>query len=147
MRRGGQDVNAETHITNLIYRYAELLDAGDMERVRELLQHADITASGSDAKMRASELFPDLATSPLRGSEGAPPRRGKHVTTNVRVDVDGSGATAHARSTYLLVAEREGGPGISIVTAGQYHDDFELVEGAWRFSRRCYIQELSPLAT
>jgi hypothetical protein len=117
-----------------------------MEGVRELLQNAVIATSGSDVKMRASEMFSDSAKSPLRASEGGGPRRrGKHVTTNVIVEVDGSGATAHARSTYLLVAERQDGPGVSIVTAGQYHDDFELVDGAWRVSGRCYIQALSPL--
>jgi hypothetical protein len=139
-------LNAETHITNLIYRYAERLDSGDMKGVRELLQHADITASGSAVKLHASDIFSDSAKSPLGDSEGGGRRRrGRHVTTNVIVEVDESGAAAHARSTYLLVAERQDGPGVSIVTVGQYHDDFELLDGAWRFSRRCYIQELSPL--
>ena len=49
------------------------------------------------------------------------------------------------RSVYHVLLETDDGKGCTIMTAGRYHDELELVDGAWRFARRQYIQDLAPL--
>jgi uncharacterized protein (TIGR02246 family) len=58
--------------------------------------------------------------------------RGKHVTSNSLVDVDGESATA--TTDYLFV--RPGVEGLAIVAAGRYHDRLVRDGATWRFSER-----------
>ena len=39
-------MESATAITNLLYRYAELMDAGDLEQVAGLFEHARVTLGG-----------------------------------------------------------------------------------------------------
>ncbi|MCQ4437915.1 nuclear transport factor 2 family protein, partial [Clostridioides difficile] len=52
---------AATHsavdIANLLYRYAELLDAGDLPRVAELFRHARIKTQDDAPPIGADELL------------------------------------------------------------------------------------------
>ena len=43
-------MNDETAIANLVYRYAELIDAGDYDGIGALFADAVITADGSDRR-------------------------------------------------------------------------------------------------
>jgi hypothetical protein len=61
-----------------------------------------------------------------------------HQITNVTVHVDGEGATARCYFTVLQVTKQ----GLHPVLAGEYHDRFECVDGAWRFTERRFDPKL-----
>jgi hypothetical protein len=43
-------MSARDEISDLVFAYAERIDAGDFEGVADLLAHADITAEGAAAR-------------------------------------------------------------------------------------------------
>ena len=62
--------------------------------------------------------------------------RTKHVTTNVIVEFQSDDA-ATARS-YYTVLQQVGDTPLQVIIAGRYHDEFERVDGTWRFCERDY---------
>ena len=58
-------------ITNLLYRYAELIDAGDYEGIGEHLAHAVITADGATARRAAPTRWPRCTTRPRASTRTA----------------------------------------------------------------------------
>lgn len=127
-------------IENLVYAYAELVDAGDLEAMARLFSHAEflgpdgkIAASGSEEflalQRRAIKIYAETGT-PLT----------KHVTTNLIIEVDESAGSATARS-YFTVLQATEDLSLQPIIAGRYNDSFERVDGYWRFRRRQSIPE------
>ncbi|OBG23779.1 nuclear transport factor 2 family protein [Mycobacterium sp. 852002-51057_SCH5723018] len=123
---------AETQITNLLYRYAECIDAGDLAGAAALFEHARIRIGGEDT-IDASRLLGIWKSLILLHPDGTP--RTKHVTTNPIVEIDEEAGTASCRSYYTVLQQADEFPLQTIVT-GRYHDRFERVDGRWRFSYR-----------
>lgn len=132
--------DARGEIEQLLYRYAELIDAGDFDGVGALLDHATIVSpegaagpSGRDAIARLYEhttrRYPD---------DGTP--HTQHVITNVIVEVDEAAGTAEARSRFTVLQALDDFP-LQPIVAGRYRDRFERVDGAWRFCERCMMPE------
>src|ERR1700751_6175113 len=123
---------AETQITNLLYRYAECIDTGDLDGAAELFGHARIRV-GAEETIEAAQLLRIWKSLIVLHADGTP--RTKHVTTNAIVEVDDDAGTASCRSYYTVLQQTEELPLQTIVT-GRYHDRFERVEGQWRFCSR-----------
>ena len=124
-------------ITALIMSYAERIDAGDLDGVAALFEHAAWRSS--------------VRAEPLRGAaearraydgvllyDGVPGTR--HVVTNVVVEVEPPDR-ARARSTFTVFQARPDFP-LQAIICGRYHDAFERVAGAWRFTDRLIVPEL-----
>lgn len=126
-------VTSETAIANLVYRYAECIDSGDLEGAAALFTHARINTGlgevGSDellAMWRKSIVLYD----------GVP--RTKHVITNPIIEVDEEAGTASCRSVYTVIQQAGDSP-LQPVICGRYHDKFERGEdGKWRYCFRDY---------
>ena len=91
-------MSPERQIENLIYRYAQLLDLGDIPAVAALFSRAkflgpegDVQAEGAGAIEAIYRKFTRLY------AEGTPLTH--HVTTNVMVEVTGDNAVAHSYFT------------------------------------------------
>jgi 3-phenylpropionate/cinnamic acid dioxygenase small subunit len=126
---------AETEIANLLYRYAECIDAGDLPGAAALFEHARIRIGGSDAEqdtVDAARLLGIWKSLIVLHPDGTP--RTKHVTTNPIIEIDEQAGTATCRSYYTVLQQTDELPLQTIVT-GRYHDRFERVDGRWRF---CY---------
>lgn len=126
---------AETQITNLLYRYAECIDAGDLPGAAALFAHARVRIGGSDAEpdtIDADRLLGIWKSLIVLHQDGTP--RTKHVTTNPIIEIDEQAGTASCRSYYTVLQQTEELPLQTIVT-GRYHDRFERVDDRWRF---CY---------
>ena len=121
-------------ITNLLYRYAELIDAGDYEGIGAHLAHAVITADGTDHQTRGADAVAAMYHTTTRKYDDGTPLT-KHVITNPIVDVAADGLTGTCRSYYTVLQLAPGAPLRPIIT-GHYRDEFEKVDGDWRFSRR-----------
>ena len=125
---------AETQIANLLYRYAECIDAGDLPGAAALFEHARIRIGGPDTDtIDATRLLAIWKSLIVLHSEGTP--RTKHVTTDPIIEIDEDAGTATCRSYYTVLQQTDEMP-LQVIVAGRYHDRFERVDGRWRFSYR-----------
>ena len=88
-------------ITNLLYRYAELIDAGDYEGIGAHLAHAVITTDGSDHETRGADAVAAMYHTTTRKYDDGTPLT-KHVITNPIVEVADDGLTGTCRSYYTV---------------------------------------------
>ena len=127
---------AETQIMNLLYRYAECIDAGDLAEAAALFEHARVRVGGSDTEqdtIDAARLLGIWKSLIVSHPDGTP--RTKHVTTNPIIEIDEDAGTASCRSYYTVLQQTdESGP--QTIVTGRYHDRFERVDRRWRFSYR-----------
>ncbi len=135
--------SSDRAIENLLYTYAERIDAGDLEGVASLFAHGCIkpgpdagpetVARGRDAVLKmyqqATRLYPD----------GTP--RTRHVTTNAIIEVDAGADHASARSYFTVVQQTEVLP-LQPIISGRYHDTFQRIQGVWWFDTRIMLVDL-----
>ncbi|HEX5268371.1 MAG TPA: nuclear transport factor 2 family protein [Acidimicrobiales bacterium] len=128
-------------ISNLVYAYADRIDAGDFEGVADLLRDAVVSAEGNDAVYRGYDAILGMYTAATRRYEDGTPRT-KHVTTNLAVELDEGGRKATARSYFTVLQAVPGQLALQPVIAGRYRDGFELGGTGWRFTSRHMIVDL-----
>jgi 3-phenylpropionate/cinnamic acid dioxygenase small subunit len=122
-------------ITNLLYRYAELMDAGQLQAAAELFRHAKIKVAGEDELQDCDGLLAIWRSWVKIYPCGTP--RTKHVITNPIIELDEQEMAATCRSYWTVLQATEGFP-LQVVGAGRYLDKFERVHGTWRFTFRDY---------
>ena len=126
-------MSSEVEIANLVYTYAERIDAGDFEAAAALFAHARIkTALG---EIGAADVLKMWRSSVILYEDGTP--RTKHVITNPIIEVDEAAGRGTCRTYYTVMQQVGDGP-LQAVICGRYHDEFERVDGKWRFSYREY---------
>ena len=120
-------------IENLLYAYAERIDAGDFTGVAALFHNGRIQA-GPGANFEGSEQVRAMFDNATRLYEGGTPRT-SHVTTNVAVEVDDIAGTAAARAYFTVFQQTDALP-LQAIIAGRYHDTFHRVGDEWCFDTR-----------
>ncbi len=121
---------ARESIRDLIARYNANGDSGRFDQVVELfapdavMELDDGTRYGGHEEIRS--IFTDAATS-LRQRSG--PLLLRHMTSTVQIDV-ASTTVARARCYYHVLMAH------GLDHWGRYLDEFGVVEGQWRFTRR-----------
>jgi ketosteroid isomerase-like protein len=128
--------NDHWEISNLIARYAELLNLGQVEEVGSLLRHARITAEGNPTVYGGSDEIIAMYRESVHFGEKLPDTM--LFTTNLQIHVDGDAATSKA---YFL-AMHQTANGLAPVLAGRYHDTFRRVDGTWWFEHRHMFTDL-----
>lgn len=126
--------NSAVEITNLLYRYAELIDGGDFEGTAALFRYARVRLSGGEQVDSAGLLAVWRQYVKIHG-DNTPCT--KHLVTNPILDIDETGGRARCRSYYTVLQATPELP-LQVVAAGRYHDEFVRVEGRWRFAARDY---------
>ena len=124
-------------IEKLVYRYAELLDSGDLDGVAALFEHA--TWASARAHVQGTSAVRRMYDGVILYDDGTP--RTKHVITNLVIEHEEGSTQASARS-YFTVMQAVDGLTLQPVIAGRYHDRFEEVEGVWRFAERTILPDL-----
>lgn len=136
-------------IENLLYTYAERIDAGDLDGVAELFTHGRIWGmddpppeavfEGRDAVRGLYEF-----STRLYEDDGTP--KTHHITTNVQIEVAGDGQTASSRAYYCVTQATEALPLQPIIT-GRYHDTFHKVDDEWWFDTRVmFVDQVGDLS-
>ncbi|MGQ9409988.1 nuclear transport factor 2 family protein [Mycolicibacterium gilvum] len=121
-------------VTELLYRYAELIDAGDFDGVGSLLGRGDFMGVvGAEA---ISTLF--AATTRRFPDHGNTPRT-RHLVLNPIVDVDRE--VASARSTFCVV-QRTDTVALQPIVVGRYRDTFARDTDGWHFTSRTVDVEM-----
>ncbi|MEI7544387.1 MAG: nuclear transport factor 2 family protein [Mycobacteriaceae bacterium] len=128
-------------ITDLVYRYAELIDAGDFDGMGALLARAEFGGASTPTMPGANvaglfamttRLFPD--------HEGPGTPKTRHLVLNLIVEV-ADDATAAARSTFCVVQATDQVP-LQPIIAGRYRDRFARDDGGWYFTERIIDVEM-----
>jgi 3-phenylpropionate/cinnamic acid dioxygenase small subunit len=135
-------------IVNLIYRYAQLLDAGDLNAVAELFAHGRIcgvengppetvfTGTAGVRKMyeMATRIYDD----------GTP--KTKHNTSNVQLEIDEAAGTARSTSYYCVTQATPDLP-LQVIVTGHYRDTFHRLDGIWWFdSRTMFVDQVGDVS-
>lgn len=126
-------------IAKLIHLYAERLDEGDLEGVAELFTHATLRSNHDPEGRRGRDAALRLYRDTVALYDGKPCTR--HVTTNVIVELEPDAPLASARSYFTVFQARPELP-LQTIIAGRYHDAFEKVAHAWRFTDRLILVDL-----
>lgn len=130
-------IDSARQIENLLYTYAERIDAGDLDGVADLFAHGRIAGmedgppetifTGTTGVRAMYEMATRLY------DDGTP--KTKHVTTNARIHVDDDAGTATSMATYLVTQATPDLP-LQVIVTGHYRDTFHRVDGVWWFDTR-----------
>jgi 3-phenylpropionate/cinnamic acid dioxygenase small subunit len=128
-------------VTNLLYRYAELVDLGDFEGVGRLLADAVVTVEGVAGEQRGAATIQAVLEGWTRRYDDGTPRT-THVLTNPIVEVDQEAGTATIRSKYTVFQQVDD-LALQPIIAGRYHDRFARTDDGWRFVARHLSTDLT----
>ena len=127
--------NSAVEITNLLYRYADKMDSGDLKGAAALFRHAQIKVHGSKELLDAQGIL-QIWRRHIKIYPCATPRT-QHLITNPIIEIDEGLGKATVRS-YYTVLQATTGLALQPIATGRYHDEFERIEQQWRFSYRDY---------
>jgi 3-phenylpropionate/cinnamic acid dioxygenase small subunit len=141
-------IDSARQIENLLYTYAELIDAGDFDGLAALFAHGRIAGQENgppetvfEGQAAVRQLY---GFTTRRYDDGTP--KSKHVTTNAIIEVDDVAGTATARSYYTVLQATDELPLQPIVT-GRYRDTFHRLDGVWWFdTRTMYVDQTGDLS-
>ncbi len=139
----------ESHhaITTLMFRYAECVDTADFDGLSELFAHGTLgstSAADAESGMSGAAIGRFYAATNRVHEDGT--LRTRHLSTNVRIDIDEAADRATARSYYVVLQQTQKLPFQPIV-GGRYDDRFERVDGQWRFAERVvHVDQLGDVS-
>lgn len=127
--------DARTAIENLMYRYAEAIDAGDFEEIGEIFAHGRMI--GPDGKVSGEgkagvKAIYDRST--VLFEDGTP--KTQHVTSNLIYEFADDDRSAFVRSRFTVFQALPDFPLQPIIT-GHYADRFAYTDAlGWHFVER-----------
>jgi 3-phenylpropionate/cinnamic acid dioxygenase small subunit len=121
-------------VTELLYRYAELIDAGDFDGVGQLLSRSTFGGPASGSVSGAQNIAKLFAMTTRRYPDHGNTPRTRHLVLNPIVELTGD-ATASCRSTFCVVQDTETVP-IQPIVVGRYYDTFGQDDSGWFFTER-----------
>ncbi|MCE4053858.1 nuclear transport factor 2 family protein [Pseudomonas sp. Au-Pse12] len=127
--------NSAIEMTNLLYRYAERMDRGDLEGAAALFRHARVKVSNCENLLDEAGILLIWKQHVKIYPCGTP--RTKHVITNPIIEIDDASGKATIDSYYTVLQATNELP-LQPIAAGRYHDEFERVGQTWRFCFRDY---------
>lgn len=119
-------MSSEREILGLMNMYCYAIDTGDLEALGRLLEHAEWIAEGKKAT-------PETSANIILYANGTP--RTRHTTSNVALEIDEANGTAKGRC-YVTVFQQTPDFPLQPIFSGDYYDEFERVDGQWRFTKR-----------
>jgi len=127
--------DARTAIENLLFSYAERIDAGDFAGVGELLARARMLGPTGEVLGTGREEIEAVYLRSTRVYEDGSPMT-QHLTTNVILTIGDGGQTASTRSRFTVMQALPDFP-LQCIIAGHYEDQFvQDKSGGWVFAER-----------
>ena len=137
-------VDCRSDISNLVFRYAEIVDAGAFDELAILFAHSTLECEVAGQPNGGVVAGPDEITNGYRAAvmlhDGRPLTR--HVITNLIVEIESGGANATARS-YFTVLQQTPDFALQVIAAGRYHDRFERIGSCWRFAGKVILADFT----
>ena len=133
-------MTSDREIENLLYRYAELLDLGDIEGMAKLFVHADFVDPDDQVLGSGAQVVDGIYRNFIQFyPDGTPCTH--HVTTNAIIEVAEDDQSATARTYFTVFQATENLP-LQAIIAGRYHDQFTRIYWHWCFTRRKMLPRL-----
>lgn len=128
-------------IENLLYRYAECIDDGDLEGVASLFEQGRIVSAAMSGEVsgKAAVLAMYQGSTRIYPESGTPGTQ--HIVSNPIIELSEDSQTATCRSRFTVLQAVPGLPLQPIIT-GRYRDRFARADGQWFFVEREMIPEL-----
>lgn len=131
-------MSSRDEIIHLMNRYGFTIDTGDLDGFTDLFEHGEWTAEGAKPNFGKQELL-DTLSGVIIYEDGTP--RTKHLTANVDLEIDEQAGTAKSQCYVTVLQQTDDFP-LQAIFSGHYFDDFERVDGKWRFKRRFIRHQL-----
>lgn len=127
--------NARTAIENLMFTYAERIDAGDFKGLAKLFAKARIIGPKGDVQGTGSDEVEKIYQRSTQVFEDGTPMT-QHVTTNLILEFAKDGRSCAVRSRFTVVQAVDGF-GLQPIITGYYEDKFAYTEAdGWHFTER-----------
>lgn len=126
-------------IAALVYRYAELLDGGDLDGVVRLFADATWRSAATGAVLRTPEEIRAVYDR-IMLYDGTPKTR--HLMNNLTIDLVDGADEATGRCYYTVLQGIDPGAPIQTIVAGRYHDRYRRGPNGWRFADRLFFVDL-----
>lgn len=144
---------ARSAIEDVLYRYAEAIDDGDMETLANVLGGCALVLPDGTRLEGGTEIadhyrslirFYDADGNEVEYRRGHCTPRTRHVTTNVRCVFDAPLTGAEVRSYFTAYQTIDGRN--EIVAGGRYHDHFRMTLRGWAMAeRRVFIDNVGDM--
>jgi 3-phenylpropionate/cinnamic acid dioxygenase small subunit len=134
-------VSDRDEISALVYRYAELLDRGELDAVTDMFAGATWrSAATGEVFTTRDEVRAVYERIVLY--DGVP--RTRHLMDNLIIELD-DGADEATGRCYYTVLQQPDGPGTPIqpILAGRYVDRYRRGPDGWRFADREFHMDLA----
>lgn len=122
-------------IPNLLYRYAEAFDDGDLQSAARLFDRGCLLVGGK--RISGVDAIVAMWRSWVVLYDGKP--RTRHITTNPIIDLATDERTASCRSQWTVLQATDAFA-LQPVASGRYQDRFAVIDGEWHFTERAYGQ-------
>jgi 3-phenylpropionate/cinnamic acid dioxygenase small subunit len=133
-------VSDRDDISALVYRYAELLDAGDLDAVTDMFTDASWRSAATGAVLTTREEVRAVYDRVIL-YDGVP--RTRHLMDNLIVDVDDGADEASGRCYYTVLQGGEPGAPIVPILSGRYLDRYRRGTDGWHFADREFHIDLA----
>jgi hypothetical protein len=128
------------HIRNLLGRYCELIDAGDLAGVGALFADGALADAHGREFARGADAVERFYRSGMQLYDGSP--RTKHIVADTFFEAPDTDRTVTARSSYVVFQAIDGFA-LAPIAAGRYHDRFACdASGRWHFVERRFAADL-----
>jgi hypothetical protein len=133
-------LSSHREIEQQIYRMGYHLEGGDFGAVGEMLESATFGADriGRRVFRGRDEIMEQYRRTNIVYPEGG--RRTKEIYSNVVIDIDLDRGTAKS-TTSFTVAQQIPGATFALLVAGRYEDEWERMDGHWRWSDRYIVAQ------
>lgn len=126
--------NPALEIPNLLYRYADAIDAGRFEEAAALFDGGAVLVQGR--RIEGREAIAAMWRTWVRiYSDGTP--RTRHLVSNPLIELSDDGQIARCRSQWTLLQATDT-LSLRVVATGRYDDRLALRDGRWHFVERRY---------
>ncbi len=128
-------IDARNAIENLIFSYAERIDAGDFAAIGELFAKGRVLGPAGDVLGSGRDEIRSIYQRSTKVYEDGSPMT-QHMTSNVILELASDGRSATARSRFTVMQALPDFPLQCIIT-GYYEDRFAFEEAqGWHFVER-----------
>ena len=125
-------MSSREEILHLMNVYGFTIDTGDLDGFAALFEYGEWGMQGADPFV-GKDQFREALRNVIIYEDGTP--RTKHVTANVDLEIDENTGIAKSQC-YVTVFQQTDNFPLQPIFSGHYFDDFERIDGHWRFKKR-----------
>ena len=133
-------VDDRAEIAEIVHRYAELLDGGDVEGVVALFSRATWRSAATGTVLRTPDELRSVYSS-LVPTDGSAPRT-RHLMHNLVIELDDGADDAAARCSYTVLEGGTPGTPVRILLVGRYEDQYARDADGWHLTDRVFHVDL-----